>query len=91
MNKKNKIKETITEKLLDKEKRVSFVDTLKESETRGRNKKVTLSLPEDVVKLLWLLKAEGKFKTASHAVSFAVRELAKKYGIQFTKNKEEEV
>ncbi len=69
-----------------KSKRRSFIDEVAQKavskSTPVKNKKVTLSLPEDVVRLLWILKAEGGYPSVSQIVAEAVREFASKKGLQ---------
>ncbi len=77
MNPKKEI-EKIGEKI--KRTRKSFIDEVAEkslNEKKTKNRKVTLSLPEDVVKTLWILKAEKNYPSISQIVAEAVRKYAK--------------
>ncbi|NPA15320.1 MAG: ribbon-helix-helix protein, CopG family [Deferribacteres bacterium] len=69
-----------------KSKRRTFIDEVAEKAavkaSSPKNKKVTLSLPEDVVRTLWILKAEGGYPSISQIVAEAVREFASKRGLQ---------
>ena len=43
---------------------------------KTKNRKITLSLPEDVIKTLWILKAEKGYPSISKIVAEAVRKYA---------------
>jgi len=53
-------------------------DVEKGREEKIKHRKITLSLPEDVVKLLWVMKAERGYSSISQIVAEAVREFSKK-------------
>ena len=73
MSKKDEIKK-IGDRM--KKRRESFVDAVAEKSskaTKPKNKKITLSLPEDVIKTLWIMKAEKGYPSISQIVAEAVR------------------
>ncbi|HDM90671.1 MAG TPA: hypothetical protein ENG67_05670 [candidate division WOR-3 bacterium] len=69
--------EKIGEKI--KKARRSYIDEVAEkalSTKKTKNRKITLSLPEDVIKTLWILKAEKGYPSISKIVAEAVRKYA---------------
>jgi len=69
--------EKIGEKI--KKARKSYIDEVAEkalSTKKIKNRKITLSLPEDVIKTLWILKAEKGYPSISKIVAEAVRKYA---------------
>jgi len=62
--------------LEDNVEEISYVE--KGREEKIKHRKITLSLPEDVVKLLWVMKAERGYSSISQIVAEAVREFSKK-------------
>jgi len=69
--------EKIGEKI--KKARKSYIDEVAEkalSTKKTKNRKITLSLPEDVIKTLWILKAEKGYPSISKIVAEAVRKYA---------------
>jgi len=69
--------EKIGEKI--KKARKSYIDEVAEkalSTKKTKNRKITLSLPEDVIKTLWILKAEKGYPSISKIVAEAVKKYA---------------
>jgi len=69
--------EKIGEKI--KKARRSYIDEVAEkalSTKKTKNRKITLSLPEDVIKTLWILKAEKGYPSISKIVAEAVKKYA---------------
>ena len=69
--------EKIGEKI--KKARKSYIDEVAEkalSTKKIKNRKITLSLPEDVIKTLWILKAEKGYPSISKIVAEAVKKYA---------------
>ncbi len=68
------------EKIADliKSRKKSFIDeAAQRSKSKAtKNRKVTLSLPEDVVKTLWIIKAERGYSSISQIVAEAVRKFS---------------
>jgi len=78
MSRKDEIKE-IGKKI--KTGRKSYVDEVvakspPTKQEKPKNKKITLSLPEDVIKTLWIMKAERGYSSISQIVAEAVRKFA---------------
>jgi len=66
-------------------RKTSYIDEIagkSSEEKKVKHKRVTLSLPEDIIKTLWMLKAEKGYPSISRIVVEAVRE--------FARNKEKE-
>ena len=76
MNPRKEEMEKIGEKI--KKARKSYIDEVAEKSAgrKAKNRKITLSLPEDVIKTLWILKAEKGYPSISKIVAEAVRKYA---------------